>query len=68
MMIKIENQHQYKERRKIKKIMNNDKKILRGQIKILLRHIRDLEQKSISFDKFLYYKGLYEDYDEYMNY
>lgn len=68
MMIKIENQHQYKERRKIKKIMNNDKKILREQIKILLRHIRDLEQKSISFDKFLYYKGLYEDYDEYMNY
>ena len=68
MMIKIENQHQYKERRKIKKIMNNDKKILREQIKILLRHIRDLEQKSISFDKILYYKGLYEDYDDYMNY
>ena len=62
--------------------MNNDRKILKEllavgttesvpekeQIKILLKYIRKLESKSISFDKFLYYKGLYEDYDEYMNY
>ena len=62
--------------------MNNDRKILKEllavgttesvpekeQIKVLLRHIRKLEQKSISFDNYLYYKGLYEDYDLYMNY
>ncbi len=62
--------------------MNNDRKILKEllavgttesvpekeQIKILLKYIRKLESKSISFDNYLYYKGLYEDYDLYMNY
>lgn len=61
--------------------MNNDRKILKEllavgttesvpekeQIKILLKYIRKLESKSISFDNYLYYKGLYEDYDLYMN-